>query len=833
MTSKKYSLKLFRFTFLKSLRENWVFIPVGMLFVFIGFGEVFSLITVSVNPLRAEALRSTFNYCFAQFYDSIPPGTIMSIPFIFVSVVLATRLFIYVMNKAAVNVHFSLGLDRGKLFASKFLAGITIITLSTVIPWIFIVIVNLAFFGFYGKTIIAALYIVLKLLGASYYVFAVVALVMQIVGSMLETYVYSAVAVLSPYMVDFTVSQFISTFIYGSPYTERLQSYDREIVKFGGGLIDTDYRLISFSKYLIPGSSDNDLICIANERKEYLFDPALMGMKLFWRPLVFLAVIAAISLAAFVCAKHRKAEKTGFMGTSPLMQGFCVIVVGSFLAALFNHIVCDLDMPYGKMVLISLMGGVVIMTVGYTVVELILLRSFKRYKKRIKYLIAEIAVFLLVCLIMLSAVPVGGVSTPAADDIKSADIVINGQELYSNNLYYSYNYGSFVRTDDTIRLDAQLMTKSANILFEGFTDKADIGKILSANEKLASLKNASVSQVYGGENERADKIMANVMIKYHLRNGKTAVRNYKYATLEILEEILELTKSENVKKQVSDYALSLTENISMLSEFSYNIALVSPDYSRAVAPGAFMDKQLRDGLVKAVSADILAGTLPLAGSSESEFIGYIFISEMPLADIPVNEYDEQTGNAIVRESLGDIEIITAETDIFDNNVLVYPVYADMENTMNFINTNNLGRFFKSDDKAVKIVYCKYTEPSEFTRYDNDTFMLSGSSYSDRHFQYLWANDFEDVMSYLSIDNEYGYIEDGVTKPYEEIDEKDRVEIEDIMPDYAVTVTDEAQLAKLHSAFRPRYSACCDGYYAVMQLESGRIILGYIPASLIK
>ncbi len=832
MTSKKYSLKLSGFTFRKALRENWVFVLLGTAFVLISFGGVFDIIHASFSPIYAETLKKTFTYCFAQFYDSIPPETIMSIPFVFVSAVLAIRLFWYVMNKAAVNVHFSIALNRGTLFASKFLAGITIITMSIIIPWIFIVIANIAFFGFYGKMLLAALYIVIKLLSASCYVFAVVALVMQIVGSMLETFVYSSVAILSPFMVNFTLSQFISTFIYGSPYTETLSDYDNEVLIFGKGLLNTNFTFVNFSRYLLPGASDNDVISLASERKELLYDPESFGMKLFGRPLVFLAVIAVITAAAYFCARHRKAEKAGFMGTSPLMQGFCVVVVGSFLAALFNHIVCGMDLPFRKMVIISIIGGIVIMAVGYTVVELIVLRSFKRYRKRIKYLLAEIAVFLLICLLMLSALPVGSVKIPDASDIKSADIVINGQEVYASNIYYGYSYGSFVRTKDKLRLDAQLMSKGERTLFEGFTDKADIDKILSVNGRLASLKNDSVSKFYGGENEHSDKINAGIVIRYHLKDGKTSVRNYKYATLGILEEILSLTNSGNIRKQVSDYVKNLVENAEILSTFSYNIGLVSPSYSRAVAPVAFMNKQVRRDLVEALAADILAGTMPLSGSSDAQFIGYVFMAGAPLADIPVTEYDEETGEPLVTGDMGNIEIITEKTDILENNVLAYPVYADMENTLNFLDSNGMTRFFKSDDKAVKVVYCKYTEPADVSRYENDTFTLWGESYSDRHFQYLWANQSEDELYYTAFGGEYAAI-DYVGPTYEDIDEKDRVEIEDIMPENAVTVTQESELAKLQSAFRPRYSPIYDGYYAVMVLESGRVIFGYIPESLMK
>ena len=58
--------------------------------------------------------------------------------------------FNFITSKKQVNVYYSLGITRTRLFLGKYLAGITLLTISTFIPLFITLIMNLGALGFSG-----------------------------------------------------------------------------------------------------------------------------------------------------------------------------------------------------------------------------------------------------------------------------------------------------------------------------------------------------------------------------------------------------------------------------------------------------------------------------------------------------------------------------------------------------------------------------------------------------------------------------------------------------------------------------------------------------------
>ena len=162
------------------------------------------------------------------------------------------------------------------------------------------------------------------------------------------------------------------------------------------------------------------------------------------------------------------------------------------------------------------------------------------------------------------------------------------------------------------------------------------------------------------------------------------------------------------------------------------------------------------------------------------------------------------------------------------------MYSDMKNTVEFIKANGLDKFFAGGAKPVKVIYCKYSEPSEISREHFDSLIFSAINMADSHAQLVWSE-------FLNNGNNYDYYDDYATQVYypgesypdesAEIDEAERIEPEDMMPGDSVIVTDEAEIAELMSSVRLTCNLCYEGYYAMIIFDNGRITCAYIPETL--
>ncbi|MBR0112617.1 MAG: ABC transporter permease [Clostridia bacterium] len=833
MTSKKYSADLSAFTYRRTFRSNLILSVLIAINIFMCFSGALNIIGAAADRDAARYLKATYTYFFRTSTDSpdIMPF-MLSIPFIFLCAGLAVSIFRYVMGKKSSNVYFSLGISREKLFVSNYCAGLSVIMLGIIVPLAACLIANGIFFGFSGKLLFAFVYILFKVFCAGVFVFTLTALVMQLVGSVIETVVYTGVLLAAPAMVNYTLSNMIGNFIYGAPYTPS-GFFENDgsgmFYVFGKNAIYSGLSMFDYPKYITPIGSDNLISFITSERKLSPNSASFYSIGEFKFPLVFALITSALAVAAYFCAKHRKAEKAGFMGTSPFVQGLCVLAVGPFLAMLAGNIFTTSGMSFPAKRRLIILLSIVIMAVGYTVVEMIVLRSFKKYWQRFNYLIAELGIFLLCCLVVISTLPVGSMKVPAAADIESASITVCSNDYDSMNGYTGPGY-----FNGGARIDVDCMGKDYIKLFEGFKDKEDIERIISVNEKLNALKNTKPDNTYGGDDEFTKTILSGIRIEYHLKNGKTKVRNYRNVTLGIIREIDELTKSDTMKNMIADSLETITDDngIAPLSSYQYNIALISPDMTRGVSPELFFDNDARENLVKALAADIREGTLPISRISASPLMGYIVMRSYAFPTYDGDVYTDD--DPPFAKPQGDIELIDNEHEemsfVFHEGAS-YPVYADMKNTVEYVKANGLDKYFTGGAKPVKIIYGKYSEPSEISREYFDSMIFSAINMSDRQAQLVWSEFNKDEIYYEYSDGlsaQVYYPDYSVTDEDTEIDEADRIDPEDMMPEGSTVVTDEAKIAELMSKVRLNCHLCYEGDYALIVFDNGRITYAYIP-----
>ena len=118
MTLKKYSRNPFASMFWDSVKKTR-FVPIVTLVV---------LLLTTLLEFVFDYINGYYDWNqkrYGHFWDSILDGILLAVPVIVIfGIISGTVLFRFVQSKKQVNVIFSLGLSRRKIFLAKYLGGI-------------------------------------------------------------------------------------------------------------------------------------------------------------------------------------------------------------------------------------------------------------------------------------------------------------------------------------------------------------------------------------------------------------------------------------------------------------------------------------------------------------------------------------------------------------------------------------------------------------------------------------------------------------------------------------------------------------------------------------
>ena len=808
MTSKKSSLNPFRFTYFRNIKGKW---PVGVsvfIIVAIKCWEIFSDISQYNYAIRnkldddwALNLKNEYTFIFSSHVDdSELDWLFFEVLLLILAGVLSIILFKYLLSKSEINVTFSLGISRTRFFLAKYLAGATVLSAGVILPLFIACIANVCFFGNSAALWISAGYISLKLISAMLWIFTCFALTMTLVGSILETFVMGAVVTFSPAFISRVSSAFMTFSANGSPY-----SFNTGLFSYFGGLvdmknepIDTDINILDFSKYITPISADS------HENFLWLSKGAVYDRPPVLFSFIFLAVIIVLTAAAALIVAKRPAEKAGFMGTSPVLQGFCVLTVGPWLSTMCVEIAKEGLMSYRLLFATFIIASLVIMAVGYSVVDLICVRSLGKFRSRIKYLLIELAIFAVITGAFAAVTNIRFLPVPKAEDIKSVSVSVSDAYAYSDMAYMRMG---FYDGDSGTRLDELLSIETnESVLIKDITDSDVIGKVIAMNKELKKCNKQKAGNVYNVSGFGSRVIPSRIMIVYTLRSGKQVSRAYNRMTDEMLMTVSDDILTTEQARETAAYRVR--QNVVR----GYGIAYISPNgssitFSKAfshngmtpIKPGYYSEgeeeaiisaNKAQEELYDAIAKDIIDGTLPLNMKSDEEIMGYICYS-----------LEEEYG-------FDEQKMIP-----FNANSL-FPVYPSMKNTLAVLEKYGEADMLENTAHPVRITYTVYNKDTDYI--DSENSGMVGSLKVDE----ISKNGeivFADEVSY-----EYdGAYEGKSTYEYH----TEHIE----MGEKTVTVTDPAKIAELEKAVCLRSLTRYGGYYARMDYEDGSAVFCYIPS----
>lgn len=823
MISKKSSVNPFGFTFRKTfLKSFWI--PLAML-LFNSYMVLTNIVAfiIRYNEYLKDDPETAAKIIKDTVFELSLTGTtglaqiLWGALIIIASVATAASVFRFMMNKSAVNVWYSLGMTRSKLFWSKYLAGALSLTISSVLPIIISTILNIYLFGSCNELWLAAFYLAISFWSLTLIAYTIAACTFCGVGTMLEGIFFSLVYCVMPGIAELFIEACYSNFLYGAPTSSESWSNMGQVFVLGNGyhtFRSPGLGILDFTFF--PASANHARMAALNVNETFSVN--------FTLPLTAVALLIMAAFVALWVHNRRKAEIAGFLGTNALATGVVVFTSATLVNTFLMKYVVDVN---AKNQFICALIAVLVFAVIYIIADAISLRSIKLIIKKLWKFPLHLGIFFGIILFFTTGLFGYSSRIPDLANIKSVSISTNTADMFVNYKNINQNGSDYLSEFETI--DEFLSVGNSTCSLAGnFTDRMDIENIVSIHKQLIECKNLDAIPENASAPYDERVVPSNIAVIYSLKDGRTFERVYYAATEDILCQLANLTLTEHYKSVASDSLKNGFNEPSYVGDLLYydlSLTVISPNMSNITAvPNIDTDDIFL--LSDAVAKDVENGSLPLNLRSESDILGYIKIS-------PYNEYTVSYSPDVSSDILGFTETVIVEEAITENEESTYsepynlnnksdgvraadrgvviPVFSNMKNTVETAESIGLMQYFEDTSKPVEAKIWKldeYAKTDYIWRYRTMTSLTSG----------YWSNgktcsENEAARGEIIEDEKYLDL-------YNRLPE---------LPESAKTVTDPTEIEKLQKEARMVALTCYDGEYIQFIFEDGSMTFGYIPA----
>lgn len=797
MTLKKSSVNPFSFTFWHTCKKNFIIPVVLFIFGIYAFPSApfswISHINEVIKSGNSDGYSLLKNTMFVLAREDVQyTGLFLDVLCCVFAALLAVSIFRYAMSKKAVNVYFSLGISRKNMFLSKYLSGVIMLFVSTFVPVMISVIVNIVYFGSNYMLWINALYLFATYFGYMLYCYTVTVMVCCNVGTVFEAIVFGLTLAAIPVVIELLFETFFGNLVYGSIAT-REYFYDiakiNGVFRFGSSEKFFTTKLLYFST--VDFQESVEFIRYTDEK--YLM-PDFLSVAIKY------VLWAVYFIASSYSYKRRKAEIAGFLGTNTVITSICTFVISA--AVIF--IAGEIFLSYSRNLTATILICIAILIVVYAVIELVSHRNIKVFFKKMWKLPVHIGVLCVIIAVFSTGFFGYSSKVPEVSEVKSAAISTCTDDMF---LFDFNTSGAWSGTNDSSYLSnhianktytadyALTMDEASAAIIEDFTEPEEIEKIIGIHKKLIELKNAEAGEGYG------KRITENIIaVSYTLKDGSKLERLFLISNDEIRQQLAALTRTENYINKSADFFLNHLSGAGHL-----DATLLSKDYTSAYIPENFDEKEETMFLINEIKKDILAGNLPLDYNTDSPVIGYIGFGD------------------------GEQGILNREDTIvsFTANdfAITVPVYESMVNTLDLLKKESCISYFETLYEPVKVE--KWRLDGSAYKFDYTEFKTS-MLYGFRYLGKYYAEDIQNAQHFeifgsSTVDAEYYYQTESVgLVPFEA----------PTLAKTAVEVTDPDEKKLLADNIRMITLDCYDGYYVKLVYADGSATYGYVPLSLI-
>lgn len=535
MTSRKSFQNNFGYAYRTGLRDNVLFPALNMLFLLFFF---------VLQPLLGVFRQTTTQDASGQF---VSVDLKKQYAFVFSTGLEYTRYFVlavlliagvltgiavfrFITGKKTVNVYYSLGITRAKLFTAKYLSGLTLLFASVFVPMLASLVLNIVYLGVNKYMLLACLYEAVGMFSLAAVAYSLTAAVFTTVGTVFEGGLFSAILLFFPEMLFTCLGILIQKLVVGAPYgfvfgSERMELTD-------------SFEPFNPLRYFSEGLYVYSTATAKHELNSYDSDSLMSwAAPSFLRPLLWLAVAAALFGLGVLLYKRRKAEIGGFIGTNKALN-----FIGIFIVAFFGFTEAY-NILNARGMALAIAVGAAVFCVIYAVLSLLLLRNFKQFAKDLVALPIQLVVTALIFTFFATGYFGAANRVPKAEDVSYAQIsavyadsVYKKQTEYMRYSSYSYNgSSSFIQPTSTP--------------FGKYESARDIEFIRSVHQKLVEAGRTEpqlLNDDYNGTRQVA------VQMEYVLKNGKVIRRAYYGVDEATLRELAKICETDYYKSELEN-----------------------------------------------------------------------------------------------------------------------------------------------------------------------------------------------------------------------------------------------------------------------------------------
>lgn len=838
MTSQKSLNNTFLYSFKTAFTESFI-APLAAFFGLLLLGPYTtycalssmekSLIESAVKEgEKVKKLSDSYKYFFSQEFS--PTDYFIMFIAIAAAIVMGVVLFRFISDKRTVNVYYSLGIKRSSLFISKYLSGLIMLTAAVALPNLLHIFVNIHFLGSSYELWAAGTVRLLGFLVTALFAYTFTGMVFSCVGTVIEGIAFSAVLLLFPTIVFDALGNFMSKFVWGSPYGNTISDTHGENLGIFS-LSDRFFYLnpISFGWKSIIEYQVAKIQTKTNEKNETITTILNMREEVWSAPsyktlICWLIVTAAFFALGVFLFKRRKTEICGFRGSSKTLNAMVTFSIGFFA---FSNASRSVDyVPVFAAVLIAIAAYITV----YIILELILNKSKKAFAKGLIKLPVHAGIITVIAVIVVTGMFGYSNRLPDASDIKSVKVSqVSSPSLINENHVFR---GTLKRG---------LITKRSSFMdyagaFGNYTSEKDKNTILALNKSFIDLKDKSLTE--------EEKQRFNFAFVYTLNDGSEVIRHYSYASKEILDASLELAVSDyynefikqaftaeikplkdeeydkiNSSKERSDYANT--------EKYSYDAGLVSfisPNLDKLSVFGTptKYGEQVKTNpdLAPGVNFEQIASPEQAPGEEEeSEYLQMTKEQHTALKTAIYKDLTRQTAqqrNQPSAPALGVIKFSSKRNAGMDSGYMysgyhfsgdditltndtttasIIYVTPDMTNTVEFLKANDFYKYFIGDNTVVSAHILSIND-----------------NYGDENYSYGGVNS--------NIKGEFvACLSHNVAQRSKEDDVVHQLKNKLTKPEQVKELSDLAQL---------NYYLNDNGYYCIFELSDGSYVTKYLP-----
>lgn len=548
MTSKASSAKPLIYTFLTGLKGPGLapaiinFIVITLMVVF----EPLSTIIAKYPSMDEKGVtfvqKASDLYVYYIYNISDILSVFLLISVCITSLVAAVFSFKFITSKKTVNVYYSLGISRDRLFFGKYLSGALLMVLSIAVPFLLSFILNIIFIGFSMELLVTIAFYIISYSATALVVFSFTAAAFSAVGTLFEAGIFSAVGLAFPTIFFSCLQTLMRVFVNGSPFGSSF---------FYANSSDDFYRatsekLIWRFDYLNPLFFDYKTLSQwaamsikdrTNPGLGLSSSDALIWFPSLLRALCWIGISVAVMFVGAYVFQKRKAEICGFIGTNKILNAFATFTTGFF----FLNVVID----SAKALSTSLMFiiGFAVFAVLYIIIEILLLRDFKAFLRGLYKLPIQMAVAGIIIALFVTGLFGYSSRIPDMSDISRVAVSTVGTGT-------EYGYLSSGGYGNSLSGSEDFTYTSILGLVDGFKSQSDIKTIQDLHQRLIALGNVNVTK-YTDTDVLDERILASTLqFVYTLKDGSTVMRSYDAATPDILKAFLELENTDLFKERL-------------------------------------------------------------------------------------------------------------------------------------------------------------------------------------------------------------------------------------------------------------------------------------------